>query len=198
MIKLEKGLGIRLEKSGFNLTRVTARLSWTAPQIQDPTKKPGEYIEYDLDAQAWITKNGLCRRDEDLVFYHSQQYPRGAVTLSGDDRTGGTGEEIKVNLPQFEVEPDVTDIFFTISINAFKKRNQNFGQIKAASIALVDDEAKEDFCYFDLAEKFSTATAVIVGSLSRENGDWSFNAVGEPVENGIYGLCDRFGIQYKK
>jgi tellurium resistance protein TerD len=193
-VKLTKGTGVRLQKGGRNLTTVSARLSWKAPVIPDP-KHPDKNIKFDLDASVFSTHGGRATRDEDLIYYYNKTSIDGAIVHSGDDPTGATGEEIKINLPK--IGAGVTEIFFAISIDEFLERKQNFGQVLSASMVLIDDESDTEFARYDLVEDFSIATAVVAGSLQLANGEWSFKAIGEPQDNGITGLCDRFGVAHE-
>ena len=64
--------------------------------------------------------------------------------------------------------------------------------IKNAFIRIVDDKGKE-FCRYDLSEKFEGMTAMIFGEIYRYNGEWKFNAIGEPTnDNSISELAARY------
>ena len=47
---------------------------------------------------------------------------------------------------------------------------------------------------FDLGEDFSIETAVVVGELYRNNGEWKFNAIGSGFQGGLHALCLNFGV----
>ena len=48
---------------------------------------------------------------------------------------------------------------------------------------------------FDLAEDYSTETAMVFGELYRNNGEWKFRAVGQGYAGGLRAMCQQFGIQ---
>ena len=47
---------------------------------------------------------------------------------------------------------------------------------------------------FDLGEDFSIETAVVVGELYKNNGEWKFNAIGSGFQGGLAALCGHYGI----
>ena len=47
---------------------------------------------------------------------------------------------------------------------------------------------------YDLGEDYSIETAVIVGELYRNNGEWKFNAIGSGFQGGLAALCGNFGV----
>ena len=47
---------------------------------------------------------------------------------------------------------------------------------------------------YDLSEDFSIETAVVVGELYRNNGEWKFNAIGSGFEGGLFALCKNYGV----
>ena len=47
---------------------------------------------------------------------------------------------------------------------------------------------------YDLGEDYSIETAVIVGELYRNAGEWKFNAIGSGFQGGLAALCTNFGV----
>ena len=52
----------------------------------------------------------------------------------------------------------------------------------------------EELIRYDLCEDFSIETALVVGELYRNNGEWKFNAVGSGFQGGLEALCANFGV----
>ena len=52
----------------------------------------------------------------------------------------------------------------------------------------------EEILRYDLAEDFSIETAVVVGELYKNNGEWKFNAIGSGFQGGLLALCGYYGI----
>ena len=83
MINLEKGQRISMEKT---LHKVGVGLGW------DPNANGGE--NFDLDASAFMLgKNKKTPADKFFVFYNNPVSQDGAVSSSGDDRTGGNSAD---------------------------------------------------------------------------------------------------------
>ena len=187
-ISLAKGQKVDLTKSNPGLKNVIVGLGW------DVNKYDGGF-DSDLDTAAFLTgENGKVTADTDFVFYNNLRHPSGAVEHLGDNLTGagdGDDEQIKVNLAAI---PDtIQKVTFTATIHEAQQRNQNFGQVSNAYIRVMDETGNELIRY-DLGEDFSIETAIVVGTIYRNNGEWKFNAVGSGFQGGLAALCGEFGI----
>lgn len=101
----------------------------------------------------------------------------------GDNLTGdgdGDDEQIKVALNAVPSNSDV--------------RKQNFGQVSNACIRIFDEVSNTELIRYDLGEDFSVETAVVVGELYRNNGEWKFNAIGSGFQGGLFALCKNYGV----
>ena len=63
-----------------------------------------------------------------------------------------------------------------------------------AYIRVVNEATGEELIRYDLGEDYSVETAVIVGELYRNNGEWKFNAIGSGFQGGLAALCGNFGV----
>lgn len=91
--------------------------------------------------------------------------------------------------------PDnLSKIAFTVTIYEADKRNQNFGMVSNSYCRIVDQTTNEELVRFDLGEDFSIETAVVVGELYKNNGEWKFNAIGSGFQGGLGALCAHYGI----
>ena len=70
---------------------------------------------------------------------------------------------------------------FVVNIYDARVRNQHFGMIRNAFIRLVDMNNRKEICKFNLSENYSNMTGLVVGEIYRKNGEWKFNAIGQPV-----------------
>ena len=182
------GLG-KDSSNGNDLSKLYVGLGWTR-----------ESKQYDLDLSAFILMaNGKVDSEEDFLFYKHEVHSSGAVRVGPDNQRGGNGidddECAKVDLSK--VPPDVKAIAFAVTIYNAKNRGQNFGQISRAFIRVVDmgDNRQREIMRYNLRERFSRATAVIVGELRRDSGDnWSFEAKGEGFKGGLVEVCRKYGI----
>ncbi|MBQ4235267.1 MAG: TerD family protein, partial [Treponema sp.] len=90
---------------------------------------------------------------------------------------------------------NIERIAFTCTIYDADARGQNFGQVNNAYIHLLNQATGEELVRYDLGEDFSIETAVVVGELYRNNGEWKFNAIGSGFQGGLAALCNYYGIE---
>ena len=151
---------------------------------------------FDLDAAAFLLSGaGKVSGDGDFVFYGNLKHASGSVEHMGDNLTGegeGDDEQIKVDLSA--VPASVEKIDFTVTIYEAEERRQNFGQVSNAFIRVVDESTGTELIRYDLGEDFSIETAVVVGEIYRNNGEWKFNAIGSGFQGGLHALCLNYGV----
>ncbi|MBP1053169.1 TerD family protein [Rhodococcus qingshengii] len=187
-VTLAKGGNVSLSKAAPNLTKVAVGLGWDARSTSG--------ADFDLDASALVT--GPERKvlsDLHFVFYNNLRSPDGSIEHTGDNLTGegdGDDEVIKVDLPA--VPPNVTNIFFPVSIHDADARLQSFGQVTNAYIRVVDLSNGSELARYDLSEDASTETAMLFGELYRHNGEWKFRAVGQGYASGLAGIARDYGV----
>lgn len=188
-INLQKGQKVDLTKGNPGLSKLLIGLGW------DTNKYDGG-ADFDLDAAAFLLgDNGKVPSDADFVFYSNLQHTSGAVIHTGDNLTGegdGDDEVIKVDLSK--VPANISKIDFTVTIYDAESRRQNFGQVSNAYIRVVDENTGKEVIRYDLGEDFSVETAVVVGEIYRNNGEWKFNAIGSGFSGGLAALCRNFGV----
>ena len=142
-----------------------------------------------------LGSSGKVNSDEDFVFYNNLKHKSGAVEHMGDNLTGegeGDDEEIKVDLEK--VPSNVDKIDFTVTIYDAEARRQTFGQVSNAYIRVVDDVTGKEIIRYDLGEDFSVETAVVVGEIYRNRGEWKFNAIGAGWSGGLAALGKNYGV----
>lgn len=192
---LSKGERFKIAKSE-GLSKIKVVLDWNS--------------DADLDASTFLCGDeGVILDDAGFVFYNSenreQPFDRavfgnkrkwmaetrpmssdGAVLGSLDDRNGGSGEQIDVDLDK--VDPNVCEIVFVVSIH---DEGMTFGDVKDAFISVVNAVNDEELCRYELNEAFTEETALSVAKLVvNEDGDWEFEAVGVGHVGGLETLID--------
>ena len=192
---LSKGERFKIAKSE-GLSKIKVVLDWKS--------------DADLDASTFLCGDeGVILDDAGFVFYNSENREKpfdravfgnkrkwmaetrpmssdGAVLGSIDDRDGGLGEKIDVDLDK--VDPKVCEIVFVVSIH---DEGKTFGDVEGASISVVSAENGEELCRYELAETFTEETALSVAKLVvNEDGDWEFEAVGVGHVGGLETLID--------
>ena len=152
--------------------------------------------DFDLDAAVFMLgADGKCPTDKEFIFYGNLSHASGAVNHMGDNLTGeGYGDDEQIRIDLSKVPANIERIAFTVTIYDSETRRQNFGQVSNAFIRLVNESDGSELIRYDLGEDFSIETAVVVGELYRNNGEWKFNAVGSGFQGGLAALCGHYGI----
>lgn len=152
--------------------------------------------DFDLDAAAFLLgENGKCATEKDFIFYSNLEHSSGGVRHCGDNLTGaGDGDDEQITIDLLKIPASVTKIAFTVTIYAAESRRQNFGQVSNAFIRIVDNATGQELIRYDLGEDFSIETAVVVGELYRNKGEWKFNAIGSGFSGGLAALCQNYGV----
>ncbi len=188
-VSLQKGQKVSLTKDNPNLSKIIVGLGW------DTNKYDGG-ADFDLDTAAFLLgASGKVTCDEDFVFYNNLKHTSGSVVHMGDNLTGageGDDEQIKIDLTL--VPANIDKIDFTVTIHEADARKQNFGQVSNAYIHIVDETNNKELIRYDLGEDFSIETAVVVGEIYRNNGEWKFNAIGSGFSGGLAALGRNFGV----
>lgn len=191
-VNLSKGGKVSLAKAAADagvagLSKVVVGLGWDTNRYDGGS-------DFDLDASAFLVKeDGKVRSDSDFVFYGNKE--GAGVTHTGDNKTGdGDGDDEKIIIDLITVPADVQKIAFTVTIYEAESRSQNFGMVENSYIRVVDEATGTELIRYDLGEDYSIETAVVVGELYRNNGEWKFNAVGSGFQGGLAALCANYGV----
>ncbi|MDE6727283.1 MAG: TerD family protein [Oscillospiraceae bacterium] len=190
-VNLSKGQRVSLDKS---VTMARIGLGW------DTNRYDGGQ-DFDLDACVFLLgANGKVLKDEDFVFYNNLTARNGAVTHTGDNRTGdGDGDDEAIIIDFSKVPAEIEKIAVTVTIFDADQKHQNFGQVSNSYVRVIkidnaDDISGEEVLRFDLVEEFSIETALVVCEIYRYNGDWKFNAVAAGYQGGLEALCRAYGV----
>ncbi|MEC0225629.1 TerD family protein [Paenibacillus alba] len=188
-INLSKGQKVDLTKTNPGLAKIFVGLGW------DTNKYDGGGA-FDLDCSVFCTNAvGKVDNEKNFVYYNNKENENGSVVHNGDNRTGagdGDDEQIKVDLSA--VPANIDKIAFAITIHEAAERNQNFGQVSNAYVRIVNEVDGQELIRYDLGEDFSIETAVVVGELYRNSGEWKFSAVGSGYRDGLGGLAKDYGL----
>lgn len=188
-VNLKKGQKIDLTKTNPGLKKILVGLGW------DTNKYDGG-ADFDLDASVFLLgADGKAKSEADFVFYGNQKHASGSVIHCGDNRTGeGEGDDEQILVDLSLVPAEVEKIDFTVTIYEADERKQNFGQVSNAFIRIMNETGSEELIRYDLSEDFSIETAVVVGELYRNNGEWKFSAIGSGFGGGLAALCNNYGL----
>lgn len=187
-INLQKGQRINLEKSnGSKLQNVCVGINWGAIEKKGMFGFGKSKEAVDLDASCALFDDTKKRLD--VVYFGNLKSKDGSILHSGDDRTGDMGgddglDNEVLTLDFSRLNPSVSYVAFVL--NSFK--GQDFGTIPFASIRIYEGTPKrvnEVFATFDIANGsgFAGHVSMVMGVFYRKNGEWKFNAVGEPTKD---------------
>jgi tellurium resistance protein TerZ len=206
-INLQKGQRIDLRKeTGSALTSFCVGVNWGAIETKGFLGLSKNVVNVDLDLSCILldANNKVCDhlysplyRPEVLRQFglpNGKLVTReGALRHSGDDRAGDSGgddgldnEIITVDLAA--LSPDVEQIFFFLN-NVGK---EDFAQIPYARIRMYEGSTKqvrEVFASYNVSaeSRYAGNKALIMGKLYRKNGEWKFNAIGDPTADAFFG-----------
>ena len=188
-INLSKGQKVSLTKDNPGLNNILVGLGWDVNAFDSGTS-------FDLDASVFIADaSGKCPSEKEFIFYGNKEHTSGAVKHMGDNTTGeGDGDDEQIHIELNKVPANLEKIAFTVTIYEAEQRHQNFGQVSNSYIRIVDEATNTELVRFDLGEDFSIETAVVVGELYKNNGEWKFNAIGSGFQGGLAALCGHYGI----
>ena len=195
-VNLQKGQKVDLTKGNAGLRRVMVGLGWDEVEQKRGFFAPKPQ-DIDCDAIAFLlNSNGRIAGRKDVVFFNNLRHESGCVVHQGDNLTGagdGDDEQILVNLADLPAQYD--RIVVLVSIYKASERNQHFGLIKNAFIRLVDADNNKELCIYNLSENYSNMTAMVFGELYRHNGEWKFNAIGQPLQIwSVAQLAEKYGL----
>ena len=187
-ISLSKGGNLSLSKADPGLTKLLFGLGWD--------ERATDGVDFDLDASAFLlSAAGKVRSDADFIFYNQLRSPDGSVEHTGDNRSGaGDGDDESVKIDLSLIPADVDKVVFTVTIHDAEARHQNFGQVNNASIRVVNQLSNAEIVRYDLAEDYSTETAMVFGELYRNGSEWKFRAVGQGYKGGLSAMCRQYGL----
>ncbi|NDV65006.1 TerD family protein [Bacteroides sp. 224] len=210
-INLTKGQKIDLRKeTGEKLTNFCVGVNWGAIETIKKgffsSKKVIEDVDLDLSCIMTDTNGNLVDyiySPEYNGYLQKNNLPLGKLTSqdgalrhSGDDRKGdqdgddGLDNEI-ITVDLSRLDESVDKIFFFINIYLNQGQNFDFSHVPYAKIRMYEgtpSKVNKVFSEFDITTDASYANkrALILGKLYKRNGDWKFDAIGDPTEDQIF------------
>jgi tellurium resistance protein TerZ len=187
-INLQKGQRISLEKSnGSKLQSVCVGINWGAIEKKGLFGFGTTKEAVDLDASCALFDES--KRLIDVIYFGNLRAKDGSVRHSGDDLTGdmdgndGLDNEV-ITVDLSTISPAVSYVAFML----YSFRGQDFGSIPFASIRIYEGtptRVNEVFASYDIAhsKEFAGHVSMVLGVFYKKNGEWKFNAIGEPTRD---------------
>jgi tellurium resistance protein TerZ len=187
-INLQKGQRISLEKTnGTKLQQVCVGINWGAIVKKGLFGIGSSTVAVDLDASCVVYDAN--KKLIEVVYFGNLGSKDGSIRHSGDDLTGDTGGDDGLDNEVITVDfsrltPNGAYVAFVL--NSFK--GQDFATIPFASIRIYEGTPKrvnEVFAKYDIAngEGFAGHVSMVLGVFYKKNGEWKFNAIGEPTKD---------------
>ncbi|WP_316828854.1 TerD family protein [Pedobacter miscanthi] len=187
-INLQKGQRISLEKSnGSKLQNVCVGINWGAIEKKGLFGFGSSKEAVDLDGSCALYNEN--KQLLEVVYFGNLKSKNGSVKHSGDDLTGDMGgddglDNEVITLDFSQLDANVTYVAFVL--NSF--RGHDFGSIPFASIRIYEGTTKrvnEVFAKYDIANgsNFAGHVSMVMGVFYKKNGEWKFNAIGEPTKD---------------
>jgi len=187
-INLQKGQRISLEKSnGSKLQNVCVGINWGAIEKKGLFGFGSSKEAVDLDGSCALYNEN--KQLLEVVYFGNLKSKNGSVKHSGDDLTGDMGGDD--GLDNEVITLDFTQLDANVSYAAFvlnSFRGHDFGTIPFASIRIYEGTTKrvnEVFAKYDIANgsNFAGHVSMVMGVFYKKNGEWKFNAIGEPTKD---------------
>ncbi|MBC7566535.1 MAG: TerD family protein [Pedobacter sp.] len=187
-INLQKGQRISLEKTNGNkLQNICVGINWGAIEKKGMFGFGKTKEAVDLDASCALF--GDAKNLSEVVYFGNLNSKDGAVRHSGDDLTGDMGgddglDNEVITLDFSRLNSSVNYVAFVL--NSF--RGHDFGTIPFASIRIYEGTPKlvnEVFARYDITNGagFAGHVSMVLGVFYKKNGEWKFNAIGEPTKD---------------
>ncbi|MCW3093027.1 MAG: Tellurium resistance protein TerD [Ferruginibacter sp.] len=187
-INLQKGQRINLQKTnGSTLQNICVGINWGAIEKKGLFGLSKTKEAVDLDASCALYDD--TKKVLDIIYFGNLKSKDGSVRHSGDDLTGDMGgddglDNEVITLDFSRLNPAVTYVAFVL--NSF--RGHDFGSIPFASIRIYEgtpSRVTEVFATFDIAHGagFAGHISMVMGVFYKRNGEWKFNAIGEPTKD---------------
>ena len=195
-----KDESLRLQKGGkLRLTKVLSYKEAAYFALTWNTNRYGGARDFDLDLSMFcVDEDGICQDDRYFIWYKHKVSPKGALTHSGDNRTGisddGDAEVVKIILDR--LPSWVKSIVAVVTIYDHGE-DQHFGIVYNAFVRIMDSK-KEEKLRFPLSEEEHVAdnVSMIFGQLDRINDEeWEFNATEEgSATNDLEEYIEMYGM----
>jgi|SaaInl4_150m_RNA_FD_contig_31_252009_length_768_multi_3_in_0_out_0_1 tellurium resistance protein TerZ len=177
-VSLSKGQKISLKKEGGGaLKKVAMGLGWGKAKVLFGLMSK----DVDLDGSCILFDGS--KKALDSVWFSKLRSDNGAVVHTGDDLEGGgdpndPNETIHVDLDGLPA--DVQSVVFVV--NSYS--GETFKGIPNAFVNVADLATNKEIARYSLTLDGGDYKAFIIAKLSRQVGDWEFQAIGQPVNGG--------------
>ncbi len=121
--------------------------------------------------------------------------PEFSVIGSIDDMNGKTsdgGDDETMDIDLTKINPLIEEIIITVTIDKYKERKQNFGQVDDSYVRIYNPTTGEELYKYELNEDFSTSAAIEFCRLYKKGQEWKVQALGIGYSDGIEELVQKY------
>jgi len=196
-INLTKGQKIVLDKSEYDLSRLTMGLGWDVAKSGGGLAGFfGNRADFDLDGYAILLgeNDKLKNYKEDVIYYGHLESNDKTIIHSGDNLTGeGEGDDEQIILKLNSIPEKYTKVILAVSIYQGKERKQEFGMVENAFVRAVDNKGIE-IAKYTLSGNgtYQGKISMLMGAIYRDNTVWKFTALGDPLDSDMNGVVGSF------
>lgn len=185
-ITLEKKKPISLVKEKPGLNNIVAGLGWDEATIKG--------VPVDCDVSVFLLgTNGKLVSEEHFIFYNNLSSPDGSVIHTGDNRDGdGDGDDESIKIDLAKIDARVEFLYFAITIHESESRGHHFGNVENSFINIRNGADNSILCQFQLKESFDGQDSLLIASISRNNGNWNVEALGQAFSGGLSTLIELY------
>nr|MCR5121000.1 TerD family protein [Ruminococcus sp.] len=180
-----KGQKVALEQPGEPpLNKIKIALGWECKDSR-----------CELDASAFMLAGGdKVPSDDWFIFYGQPDSPDKSVSyrVFADDPSNCDDAAVEIELSR--VDPKVEKIAVAITIYEAFEKKLNFGMVPSVYARIINCATNKEIIRFELTDKNTAVTALVVGELYRYKGSWKFNAVGSGVNRDLACFCGMYGV----
>jgi tellurium resistance protein TerD len=181
-ISLSKGEGINFSKEAPGIKSARIALGWDI----NPA--------FDLDVSIFMLgSNGKIPNEKYFVFYNNLESQDGSVKFMEDGKTGkGAEDYATLEIDLTKVNSSIQEIVIVVTIYDVDGINPTFSQVKNSFMRIYDTATKQEIAKYELDEDSSEGTAMEFCKLSKKEGDWIFQAVGQGSKLEIDSFVDKY------
>lgn len=190
-VRLVKSEKVRLTKlTDGELRRVTCGMGW---------KPSGSGSTWDLD-QSLVVIDESGEYVKQISYMSTERSHE--FYYHGDDLVGGSGgnsdDDEKIDISFQELSPKYDRLIVIMNIYEAFCKWQDLSMVKDAYIHLWDVDSKKDLVEYRIenSAKFKDKTGMFVGEFYKKDGEWEFQAIGEPVR--VRAISDMVEIIQRK
>jgi tellurium resistance protein TerD len=136
--------------------------------------------------------SGTATSTEDFVFFN-QTVSSDLSVAAIEDTLGGDAEQIEIELPA--VPSAVARIVAVLYVNEGSPKRRTLGQLRRCTVRILDGATNAPVVASEnLADTFTSETAVVLGEVYRHGEHWKFKVVGQGYSSGLTGVAQQYGL----